>query len=272
MKKTLLFSAIAFAITATNAQAAVVLNFDKSTENAIQGTDFSFANCQFDFVAGTEYRMCDPSNTSLGGGIPLNQDTINGSETWAFNDAGVFTAVTNTSTTGGVNASSIYYGVISAAPNGDIAIDQGGSFKEIPFSFLAPTQGSSAGDVYGEAIYTETSETSFEIFFPVLEAQWGGTMFTLGSDDANGDGAGDGVTFYGTTDGSSFSMWAEHTITEGEDPRRAGFAGWTTQWYYVGSIENIVIDPGYVPVPAAVWLFGSGILALAGVARRRKTI
>jgi hypothetical protein len=27
-----------------------------------------------------------------------------------------------------------------------------------------------------------------------------------------------------------------------------------------------------VPVPAAVWLFGSGILGLVGVARRRKQV
>ena len=35
-----------------------------------------------------------------------------------------------------------------------------------------------------------------------------------------------------------------------------------------GSLEYVVIDP--VPVPAAIWLFGSGLLGLVGVARSRK--
>ena len=37
-------------------------------------------------------------------------------------------------------------------------------------------------------------------------------------------------------------------------------------------IDNVVIDTdtGVVPVPAAVWLFGSGLLGLIGIARRRK--
>ena len=34
--------------------------------------------------------------------------------------------------------------------------------------------------------------------------------------------------------------------------------------------DNIIIDVTAVPVPAAVWLFGSGLLGLVGVARRRK--
>jgi len=32
-----------------------------------------------------------------------------------------------------------------------------------------------------------------------------------------------------------------------------------------------IADLSAVPVPAAVWLFGSGLLGLVGVARRRKT-
>ena len=31
-------------------------------------------------------------------------------------------------------------------------------------------------------------------------------------------------------------------------------------------------QPGEVPVPAAVWLFGSGLLGLVGVARRKQSL
>lgn len=271
VKKRILITAITLTFSAVSAQAAVLLNFDKSTANAIQGTDFSFAQCQFDFVASTEFRMCDPTGDALGGGNPRDKESINGTESWSFEDSGVFTFIGDTATTGGISSTNIESGISSAAPNGDIAIDQGAIFFSTEFAFLAPTQGSSAGDVYGEAIYTETSYTSFEIFFPVLEAQWAGNPFPLGISDTDGDGVGDGITFFGTTDGSTFSMWAEHTITAEEDPANAGFIGWTAQWYYVGDIVNIVVDPDFVPVPAAIWLFGSGILGLAGVARRRKT-
>ncbi len=34
-------------------------------------------------------------------------------------------------------------------------------------------------------------------------------------------------------------------------------------------ISNVTVSPTVIPVPAAVWLFGSGMLGLAGVARRR---
>ena len=36
-------------------------------------------------------------------------------------------------------------------------------------------------------------------------------------------------------------------------------------------VYNVAITPSAIPVPAAVWLFGSGLLGLVGVARRRKS-
>jgi len=39
-----------------------------------------------------------------------------------------------------------------------------------------------------------------------------------------------------------------------------------------GSLHLVSIAPSSVPVPAAVWLFGSGLLGLIGVARRNKTV
>jgi len=42
-----------------------------------------------------------------------------------------------------------------------------------------------------------------------------------------------------------------------------------TSAYFAGG--DGLIPPAAIPVPAAVWLFGSGLLGLAGVARRRRT-
>ncbi len=259
MKMSKLGAAIALAMTATGAQ-AVVFNFANSTVAGVQGVDFNYSVCTgITDKAGREFRMCDPSGAALGGGNPLKKDTINGTETWSFNDAGDMDAVTNTGVTGGVSATNIYYGVPTAAPNGGPAIDQGAVFFGNTFGFLANTLGSEAGNTYGAGVYAETSATTFTVTFSTLEAQWSGTSFPLAD-----------VVFQGTTDGTNFSMWAEHTITAAEDPGTAGFADWTGQWYYVGTIDGFG-GPTTVPVPAAVWLFGSGLIGLAGVARRRKS-
>ena len=36
------------------------------------------------------------------------------------------------------------------------------------------------------------------------------------------------------------------------------------------SIDNVIVNASVVPVPAAVWLFGSGLIGLVGFARRKK--
>jgi hypothetical protein len=38
---------------------------------------------------------------------------------------------------------------------------------------------------------------------------------------------------------------------------------------FTNTYEGAIINPSAVPVPAALWLFGSGLLGLVGVARRR---
>jgi hypothetical protein len=40
---------------------------------------------------------------------------------------------------------------------------------------------------------------------------------------------------------------------------------------FAGSPVGFAATPAAVPVPAAVWLFGSGLMGLVGVARRRKS-
>lgn len=56
-----------------------------------------------------------------------------------------------------------------------------------------------------------------------------------------------------------------HDITSAEDPSLQ-FTAFTAQWVLEGTVHTT----SAVPVPAAAWLFGSGLLGLVGVARRRK--
>lgn len=83
-----------------------------------------------------------------------------------------------------------------------------------------------------------------------------------------------GMTFFfamSTDSGANWSPWLE-SLTE-DSP---------TNWSFdfvangVGADDLVAVDittvgpPQEVPVPAAVWLFGSGLIGLVGMARRRK--
>lgn len=41
--------------------------------------------------------------------------------------------------------------------------------------------------------------------------------------------------------------------------------------FYAAKAEEVIGDPGVIPIPAALWLFGSGLIGLIGIARRKKT-
>lgn len=81
-----------------------------------------------------------------------------------------------------------------------------------------------------------------------------------------------------TTDFNVAFRWG-HDITSAEDPSLM-FTAFTAQWVLEGCVSTVgntgdacgastgTTSP--VPVPAAVWLFGSGLAGIAGVARRRK--
>jgi len=60
--------------------------------------------------------------------------------------------------------------------------------------------------------------------------------------------------------------------TIGGSPMSAGpFPGWNANFdITTAHVTSFIPDP-VIPVPAAVWLFGSGLLGLVGVARRRKS-
>ena len=69
--------------------------------------------------------------------------------------------------------------------------------------------------------------------------------------------SGDAVTTYDAATGTYTATWSAVVVG-------GGFNNNVGTWTIEGTVSA-------VPVPAAVWLFGSGLVGLAGIARRRKT-
>ena len=280
MKKTLLAATICLAFNLTStAYASLTLTFTDSTAaSAISG-----ACSGIGWTAGAELRFCGISGALLGGGAPLQKNAIVGGETWVFNNAGQMTSVTGTPGNPGTDP----YVSGSAAPTAGTnpSLLQAAPEYGASFYFLAPTLGSLAGSAYGPGMYmggipTNGTYSSF-LNFNVLEGQWAGLYYTLGSDSvapgAPGGNDGAGISFITSVTGASttgntttftFEMFANEYVNPSEDPYAAGAPEGTVQLHLTGT--GVYTAP--VPVPAAIWLFGSGVLGLAGFARRKKTV
>ena len=266
MKKTSLYVAVAAVLgaTAPAVQATTMTFFDGpndgtpfnvgvglTTPSAVNATPFT-TTPPFPppNPRNSEFRMIDPGGTLGGGG---EKSIFSGGETWEFcSGCG---AMQGTST--GNNNPGAFAGAAPLA-NTNETTGVAAPFFGNPFNFLAPSDTNLAGQAYGAASISFTSGDNFSVFFPTLEAQWGGTYFPLAAVTLDCVGALSG----------SFHCAGEHTITTAEDPGGAGFSGWTAQWNLHGTVTP---HPSAIPVPAAVWLFGSGLMGLVGVARRRRT-
>jgi hypothetical protein len=71
---------------------------------------------------------------------------------------------------------------------------------------------------------------------------------------------GSSAAFYGITDNNSTSTQVQSYVLG------------SLELYANGTLATLSSGGGSsVPIPAAVWLFGSGLLGLAGIGRRRNT-
>jgi len=91
---------------------------------------------------------------------------------------------------------------------------------------------------------------------------WNGLNVDMGSGAWEGgvDGVASVTCGVDCSEGDTYTL--DYSATAAGEP---GFAGVRYNLHLVGTIGAAV------PVPAAVWLFGSGLIGLAGFARRRKS-
>lgn len=81
----------------------------------------------------------------------------------------------------------------------------------------------------------------------------------------------DSSTFVGITSASMSARAYASTYTMVVEPGPGPELGTSSATAYIGGITTLfTLSPSAVPIPAAAWLFGSGLLGLMGFARRKK--
>ena len=189
--------------------------------------------------------------------------------------------------------------VVAAIPDGNyFAMDNDGSgtvepgemipikvLADLDFNDLTPATGSHAGDINGTEspvsdIWEFFGGTGMDYLTSAMVDNGDGTVDMTGWTVAwNGIAAipmgGDPANFAGDTGlgnfvcsggaacavGDTFTLDYNAHVPLGD---ASGFGGVGYTLHLEGAVTSVV------PVPAAVWLFGSGLLGLVGVARRKK--
>lgn len=253
MKKTVISTSIAAALALSCGMASAATTITLLDNTSPTNPFPADANGGGTFAAGLEFRVM---NAGAAGGFGEKDVVIgDGSELWTFDSAGTMTGVAGTGVV--PNATMQPPSGLGVGGTGP-GVFQNATFFGGGFGFLAPTTGTASGIANGPATIQNISGDSFDVVFPVMEAHWNNAIFTMGS-------AGGGVVMNctGWTTGLG-QCTGVYLIDATEDS--AGFAGQSLNFDFGVSVATSAI-----PVPAAVWLFGSGLIGLVGVARRKKT-
>ncbi|MDB4516177.1 VPLPA-CTERM sorting domain-containing protein [Crocinitomicaceae bacterium] len=200
----------------------------------------SFTFGGFPSLTGSQ-RMVD-SGATVGGAGGIGGDGVAGVIDFDVDAAGNFSITSfSVDTIAGTAAGSFaQYTLDPSTMSG--SIDAAGSIIFTPTDRIANTSGPVI--TANPFNFSDATNTTWQPFTTAAQTGLAGDVVGQALDDA-----GHAVLVSATAVGSNWGT----------------FAGGT--YYEVWSVD---ITPSAIPVPAAVWLFGSGLLGLVGVARRKK--
>lgn len=263
MKKTLLATGALLAMGATAAQAGLLTPGDTYDIRVIPGSTggvscFDFGNCD---TTGGSAKVTDNSLTVTGIGSSIGGDGFS-----------AVISITADATGDGFTVNSFSQDAYINTSGGTFALRDAANGAGM----------SGTLDDAGNMTFDATGRTGIAATFAALlgEQPWNldtaaagdgtGTqdIWTTGTQIANAAGASEAFSLTGVpVTGSDATGFSGQLIAAGNIGTDWGFFADTQ---YSERYQLDIVNTSVIPVPAAVWLFGSGLLGLVGVARRRK--
>lgn len=148
------------------------------------------------------------------------------------------------------------------------ALDTGAAGKD--YSYSGTDTGYNVQTTDGTTVYSEMASLYYD------------TLGNIAAIDVNGDTPAGFDGTYNSGPFTDFGNIASYWVASATDPTSVanswvfavnGSSGAQLDPYNYGSFAAMVVHDGdisAVPVPAAVWLFGSGLIGLSGLAKRKK--
>jgi hypothetical protein len=169
------------------------------------------------------------------------------------------------------------YIINATETGGDVVLEGSGSIDLGAWSFI--TTGNNSGGVSGRStvgvgpvVTTDVYQTPVNFSGPSSIGP--GTTFTAPT-SAAGDTlriSWSGPFMFVPPGYASEAALAGSATFTGQTFSTLGISSGSYQWTWGSgaTADSLTLNVGAVPVPAAVWLFGSGLLGLVGMARRKK--
>ncbi len=268
------------------AQSATLLseNFEGATG------PFPYVSCGYNCSHAVDVGVAVTSTAAFGTtGVGSNDYAAGASNDWyaavfeADDDGYVATDVGIQATGGGTNSSRV--GLVKDDSGMLISIDTTGQ-ENLSLSFDWRTFAADSGDelVVGYFVgdLTAGKTTGFNAWREINLSPTGNASTGLSGGPAedgawnwnpvNGANSGNWVELFRSGDNGS---WDSETLSFGADADNQSEV-WLAVWldngnHDIGKFDNLVVTSSPIPVPATLWLLGSGLLGFVGIARRKNS-